>query len=569
MKHLKTATFLILLVSLLGLVSCDRLNPYEPRLEVAGVSLALDSSGESSFRIKNDGETGSVLLWKTVPNSRTASTEPASGRLEAGATEAVNIVINNAGLRQGQVVKTSVKIESNGGNATISVDFTMTKDGLLACGSYPKEASAPGTKANRETTETEPANDTLPYVADELLVQYRSSDVPQSAASPLSLKQIEARVAADFALSVLEPASAERPALVKIGSHESVTEVAARLAQDPRVAYAEPNYYLELLEHSSPNDPLYNEQWHLQNFGLPEAWDLETGESDVVIAVIDSGVDRLHEDLAAKLLPGCDLLDQDPDPAGPEVGHGTHVSGIAAASGNNRTGVAGVAYGSGVKIVPVKIFGDSGKDGTLNDLFDAMLWASGVRLDGVGANRYPADIINMSLGVPNKLSAETLQSVDDVAKQLYDRGVILIAASGNDGLNNRIYAPASSPWVFGVGSVTSAYRRSSFSNYASTAPTVDFMAPGGELSECGLSGILSTYLDDSYSCLAGTSMASPFVAGVVALLLSQNPDLGPKEVKEKLSSSALFDATFMTREAYGAGIVCADRALGAASLCGR
>ena len=122
-------------------------------------------------------------------------------------------------------------------------------------------------------------------------------------------------------------------------------ETAERLRRDPRVQYAEPNYYLELLD--VPNDPFLEDQWNLLEFGLPEAWTLEKGTGKVVVAVLDSGVYGKHEDLSGKLYPGCDFFDGDSD-ANPGLGdfgagHGTHVAGIAAALGNNAVGVAGVA----------------------------------------------------------------------------------------------------------------------------------------------------------------------------------------------------------------------------------
>jgi len=131
-----------------------------------------------------------------------------------------------------------------------------------------------------------------------------------------------------------------------------------------------------------------------------------------------------------------------------------------------------------------------------------------------------------------------------------------------------VFSPANSPLIYAVGSVDGDRRRSDFSNYAADGLDVDFMAPGGSNFGAGCGLIRSTFPENGYACLEGTSMASPFVAGVAALLLSQDAGLSPADIRAKLRGSALFDASYMTGQEYGAGIVCADRALGAATRCG-
>ena len=373
---------------------------------------------------------------------------------------------------------------------------------------------------------------------------------------------------------MLSAPSPNRPTLVAVSKDEksegaSVLELAARLTRDPRVAYAEPNYYLELL--GLPNDPLVEKQWNLLEFGVPQAWDIETGtSSEVVVAVIDSGVYGKHEDLSGKLYPGCDFYDGDSDATpgldtGFDAGHGTHVAGIAAATGDNGTGIAGVAYGYGVRILPVKVFDDAGTKGTVNELLDGLLWAAGIPIEGVATNPHPADIVNMSLGIDTASLADGgLKSIEEVTQRVSERGIVMFAASGNNGFDDRIFAPASASAVYAVGSVDSGGGRSAFSNYAASGATVDFMAPGGEKQDSECFSVLSTFPLNDYVCQAGTSMASPFVAGVAALLLSQNPGLSPAELGARLSDSAFFDSSYMNRKEYGNGIVCADKALGAA-----
>ena len=422
-----------------------------------------------------------------------------------------------------------------------------------------------------------------PYVPGQVLVQYQTglesqSLEPQSAATQAkALRQLSQDVARDYRGNVVKEATAYRPSLLQLPQGESVEAAVQRLERDPRVAYAEPNYFLELL--GVPNDPELNKQWHLLEFGLREAWEVETGTGSVVVSIIDSGVDTMHEDLQGKLLPGCDFFDRDdnpaPDSSTPDAAHGTHVAGIAAATGNNALGVAGVAYGDAVKLLPIKIFDQAGGRATIDNLIEAMLWSAGLPVDKVGTNPNPADIINMSLGVDQeKLKSGSIQSVNSVAKRIRKQGVILFAASGNDptGSGDKgVFFPASSPFVYSVGSVDSDRRRSAFSHYTPGENEVDFMAPGGVQLNTG-DLVLSTYPEDDegnkYGYQQGTSMAAPFVAGIAALLLSQDAALTPDELAAKLTGSALFES-YMTRDEYGVGIVCADRALGAATQCGQ
>ena len=439
------------------------------------------------------------------------------------------------------------------------------------------------TFADAEAVAVPSAATGAPYVPGQVLVQYKSQTQPSgkqqletqaAVVQTRALRTLTREVAGDYTFGVVKSATAYRPSLLQLSQGESVEAAVQRLERDPRVAYAEPNYLLELL--GTPNDPELEGEWNVLEFGLPEAWELETGAGNVVVSVIDSGVDTGHEDLQGKLLPGCDFFDRDdnpaPDSAGERAAHGTHVAGIAAATGDNALGIAGVAYGKGVKILPIKIFDRAGVRATIDNLIEAMLWSAGLPVDGVGTNPNPADIINMSLGVdPAELSENRVQSVDRVAKQIRDSGIILFAASGNDNSGGNgasgVYFPASSPFVYSVGSVDSDARRSSFSRYTPGTAQVDFMAPGGVQLATGQT-VLSTYPDNTYGFQAGTSMSAPFVAGVAALLLSQNAALTVDELAAKLTDSALFES-YMTEDEYGAGIVCADRALGAATQCGQ
>ena len=375
--------------------------------------------------------------------------------------------------------------------------------------------------------------------------------------------------------------------VVRVPDGADIPALAAELERDPRVRYAEPDYYLRPLgtpdpdlpdpglpDPDLPNDPDLFEQWHLLGFGLPEAWALETGKPGVVLAVLDSGVDLTHEDLRGRTLPGCDIFngDNDPSPGSPaQLGenqrHGTHVAGIALASGDNGRGVASVAY-SGVRLLPVKVFNDNGSQLTSTSVVaNAIRWSAGLSVEGLNRTPYPARIINLSLG-----GAGNVQTLDDAVRDARNAGSLVVAASGNGSSSEAIFTPANAPGALAVGAVDADYTRSDFSNYSAAGRTVDLMAPGG-FGENSCGAVYSTVSPafegeaDTYGCERGTSMASPFVAGVAALIWSQNPDLTDDEVEAQLLSSTRYTPA-MNRAEYGAGVVCADRALGAATLCG-
>lgn len=576
---------------LLALAACSGPGPELTLLpEGSSPLLKLTSTDPTgTFGVRNSGVEGSVLNWSVRSSSPYVIATPASGTVRAGALDqTVAVTVEQGRLSRGEVLRATLEVRSNGGNASLEVEFEMQVDGLAACGSYPRRSGLGQGGAALSSAAADPP--TGAFVPGELLVQLRPAGVTTQSTTPnpdgraLELQRAQfaalgRELAQRYDLTLLKAASPLRAGLIALppgSGAEETLETAARLAADPQVAYAEPNYYLEPLvlpDDPLPNDPLVAQQWNLLEFGLPQAWAIDPGRNPVTIAIIDSGVDMLHEDLVDKMLPGCDFYDGDNDPnpgsASSKSAHGTHVAGIAAAVGDNGTGVASVAYGPGVKLLPVKVFDDAGVTGTVDDLLDAMLWAAGFALEGVGANPNPAKVINMSLGVePSSLAQATLRAIDEVAQRVYQRGTALFAASGNGGWNDHILAPASSPWVYAVGSVDADFELSSFSNYDVSGPTVEFVAPGGaSTSPCWY--VLSTYPDDGYRCEGGTSMASPFVAGAAALLLSQNPDLTPAQLLAKLKGSAYFDGSYMTAAAYGAGIVCPDKALGASTRCGR
>ncbi len=372
----------------------------------------------------------------------------------------------------------------------------------------------------------------------------------------------------------------------RVDADEAAALAAAVAAADADVEYAEPDRILTI--QFTPNDSRYLEQWHYYEatagLNLPSAWDKSTG-TGVRVAVIDTGY-RPHADLAANLVGGYDFIGdtfvandgngRDSDASDPgdataagECGvgqaarasswHGTHVAGTIAAVTNNGTGVAGVAFGA--KVVPVRALGKCG--GYTSDIADAIVWSAGGSVSGVPANANPARVLNLSLGGGGSCDATT-QSAINTARSL---GAIVVVAAGNSNANAANFSPASCNGVISVAATNRSGGRAYYSNFGTV---VDVAAPGGDVRTASTNGVLSTLNSgtgapgaDNYAWYQGTSMATPHVAGVVALMLAANPALTPDEVETRLKSSArAFPATCSQ---CGSGLVDANAAVVAAT----
>ncbi|MGB4592341.1 MAG: S8 family serine peptidase, partial [Coriobacteriia bacterium] len=318
----------------------------------------------------------------------------------------------------------------------------------------------------------------------------------------------------------------DRGVVVAVPAGQDAERFAAALASADGVALAAPNGRIEPLW--TPNDTLYPTQWNLPAIQMPAAWDVERGSATVLVAVVDTGVQLDHPDLAA----GFDLsVDYDfahgDDVAEDEQGHGTHVSGILAAVTDNAAGVAGIA--PDVRLVPLKIMGAG--DGSVSDLVDAIYYAADIG----------ADVINMSVGEPLDVSkpgdAAEARMMQDAIDYAVERDVVLVGAAGNDG-STYVYYPAACDGVITVGATNRSNVVAAYSNHG---PQVDIAAPGGEFGFPAVlaNGINSTYLGSTYRYLAGTSMASPHVAAAAALLRSHAPAANAGEVTDSLLFSAL------------------------------
>jgi len=379
----------------------------------------------------------------------------------------------------------------------------------------------------------------------------------------------------------------------------SVAESNALLDQlrgDPSVEYAQPDYRRHKLDFV-PNDEHYGLQWHYGSTATgihaPTAWDTTSGEG-VVVAVLDTGyVD--HADLDANIVPGYDFVHDagisndgdgrdadahDPgdwEPGGRSSFHGTHVAGTIAAVTNNALDVAGVAFGA--KVQPVRVLGTGG--GYSSDIADAIVWASGGSVEGVPDNTTPAEVLNLSLGGYGACSTDP--ATQDAIDGAISRGATVVVAAGNDNSPASNYSPASCRGVITVGATGVDGARSYFSNYGAT---VAISAPGGNatsgsspddawiwsLGNRGETSPIPGEEGDATVGMIGTSMASPHVAGIVALMQAAAVGAGrdpltPAQVKTILRSTASpFVVQPPSNQSIGAGIANAAAAVAAAMV---
>ncbi len=281
-----------------------------------------------------------------------------------------------------------------------------------------------------------------------------------------------------------------------------------------------------------PNDTYYSSQWGLSKVRAPEAWALSKG-GGVLIAVLDSGTDYNHPDLAGKVRTDIDYdyINKDSD-AMDDHGHGTHVSGIAAAATNNGLGVAGLGWDA--TILPLKVMNNKG-EGSTAELIPAIYYAADTG----------AKVINMSLGG----YYSCLSTLQDAVNYAYSRGVLLVAAAGNNGQNQTIF-PANCTHVLGVAATTSLDTRAYFSNYGSH---VSVAAPG--------TSIYSTIRGGGYDYMQGTSMSTPFVAGLAALVYARFPTYTPDQVASAILDTAQDLGSAGWDAEYGCGRIDALKAL--------
>jgi len=378
--------------------------------------------------------------------------------------------------------------------------------------------------------------------------------------------------------------------LVAIDDLDNVDAAAlvAQYAAMPNVEYAEANFEIELDDPSavevlptaalgnipagSPSDPLFGEQWALNNSGAHNgreradidairAWETTHGSEEVVVAVLDSGVDYNHPDLVGNMwtrparlaaysddelgefndLYGFNGTDRFADPMD-DNGHGTHCAGIIGAEGDNNEGIAGVNWR--VQIMPLKFMGRSGY-GSVSRAIAAINYAVDRKKNGVNLR-----IISASFG-----SATNSRALRDAIKAAGDAGILFVAAAGNDSSNNDTWPHYPSnydlPNLVSVAALDRNDRLATFSNYG--AKTVHVAAPG--------KAILSTWPGGGYREASGTSMATPYVAGTAALIIANQPNISVKALRDRLLGSADEIETINGKVATSSR-VCAANALG-------
>lgn len=375
-------------------------------------------------------------------------------------------------------------------------------------GRYRIESVLPGTHRDTTVRTGEDNGNASHYAVDEIVVKFRK---------PLSSKQL-LQLRKELDLTVVRHT---RNTYVFRSKKHKLIDLKTYFLKNWDPLFVEPHYlYLtnELDTDTAdagtpdkiivPNDTLYSDyQWNLPEIATENGWNVTKGSADVIVAVLDTGVQSDHPDLKGRLVKGTNIV----DPAKPpedDVGHGTHVAGIIAAEVNNNEGVAGMTWYT--KIMPVKVLDSSGAGSTYS-VAEGIIWATD----------HGAHVINMSLG--NYAEAEFLH---DALKYAYNRGVVLVAASGNDNTDRPGY-PAAYTEVLAVAATDSDERRAEYSNYGDY---IDVAAPG--------TSIPSTYPGSRYAALSGTSMASPHVAALVSLVRAVNPKLGNTEVMDILRSTA-------------------------------
>lgn len=383
------------------------------------------------------------------------------------------------------------------------------------------------------------------------------------------------QIAASFADRIEDRIESFDDEMISVIDDEDLTgeQIAQAYRALPEVAYAEPNYQINLdptevgataanrrnrnstlqadpalfapATDGAPNDPQFTDQWLLNNTGQRdgakqadvraiEAWKLTQGKREVVVAVIDTGVDFTHQDLSGNIwtrpanVPaytdkelgnfadehGFNAVDNLTDPMD-DNGHGTHCAGIIGAEGDNAIGIAGVNWQ--VEIMPLKFLSRSGS-GTTKDAIEAINYVIDRKKAGVNVR-----IISASWG-----STQKSRALGDAIKRAGEEGILFVAAAGNSSTNNdrSPHYPSNYdlPNVLSVAALDRHDKLAGFSNYG--AKTVHVAAPGRE--------ILSTWLDNDYLEASGTSMATPVVSGIAALMLSVEPDLSVKELRERL-----------------------------------
>lgn len=412
------------------------------------------------------------------------------------------------------------------------------------------------------------------FVSGEFVVQLRD---PKANVTDFAARQgLAVRAASPGGSFVVNVPGAARGVKADRKSRITTIQRKQQIRALPEVAFAEPNYIYHIAGApqggNTPNDPFFNLQWHYPLIHLPEAWAITKGSANVIVAIIDTGI-TAHPDLLSRDSGfGFDMIsdpqigndgdgfDNNPtDPGdlsdnGQSSWHGTHVAGTIGAATNNGIGVSGVDWFC--KLMHVRALGVGG--GSNFDIGEAMKYAAKLTNASGSLPTTRANVINMSLGGPG-----FSQNQQNIVDQVRAAGVTVIAAAGNNN-SNQAFFPASYNGVISVSAVDFSSQKAPYSNFGTG---VDIAAPGGDLGadlnqDNFADGVLSTLVDDSkqpfkfiFKFYQGTSMASPHVAGVAALLLSVNANLTPDQVETALESTATDLGAVGKDQIFGHGLV--------------
>ncbi len=370
---------------------------------------------------------------------------------------------------------------------------------------------------------------TTPFVADQIVVRFSETLNNKAIGQILraySLEQVHA----------IEPLHA---LVLRTRPGQALTTIQA-LRQRPDVRYAEPNYVVEA--GLTPNDPDYSDVnlvYAPQVINAENAWNVTTGDPNLIVAVLDTGISQTHPEFSGRLVFPYDFVNNDSDPADDE-GHGTHVAGIIAAAMNNNQGNTGIS--PSVKIMPLKVLDQTGY-GSWVKVADGLIYATD----------HGAKVVNMSLG-----STGTSYLMTDAVSYAYGHGVVMVASSGNNGMNQNFY-PAYYNEVIAVGATDYYDTWWTLSNYGSY---IEVTAPGDTV----WSTWWRSYDPNTYQYLSGTSMAAPHVAGLAALIISAHPTFSVDDVRAIIRQTAVDKGAAGFDIYYGHGRIDAGAALAAAAV---
>ncbi|HZX02650.1 S8 family serine peptidase [Kribbella sp.] len=324
--------------------------------------------------------------------------------------------------------------------------------------------------------------------------------------------------------------------VVKLTGDLPARDLLKKVEADPAVELASLSYRRQVA--AVPNDPYFasTQQAYLNTVRVPQAWDVSKSTGNQIVAVLDTGIDAGHPDLAGHLVAGYNAVSTTrPNPVD-DNGHGTMVAGIIAAAANNGAGVAGVGWSS--KVMPVKVAGSNGLANDL-DLVEGIDWAVA----------HGATVLNISIANPGDNTV-----LHDAIKRAVAKGVVVVAASGNDGSNVAQY-PAAYPEVIAVAATTASGVLTDFSSYGDW---VDIAAPGWDIVTTGARNLSQS----PYWLCSGTSCAAPIVAGVAALVKNKWPGLTPAQLAARLKAYSRDAGPRGTDPYFGAGMLDAYAALG-------